>query len=197
MKHIKLIKAAIKIMFFASAAYILLGVIFYIFSKSLQSTLPLLYSAASMGLWTGAATLVITSITWIICQAGLNKTGSARPFICAQLLFLCAACNYFGEWLSVIIMILLLIAGGNIYYLPDKFLFILYYLPALVTMVMMTVCLFFYYRENLSVSGVDLPSNPYARRNRKLAAWKTAVVTAETVAVFGYYCYIFVMAVLV
>ena len=106
MKHIKLIKAAIKVLFFTSAGYIPVCALAYIFSDKLSAEAILTYAACAMGLWAKVAALVLSGAAWLVCSAGLNKTGSARPFVCSQLLVVGVAVVFIGAWLSIFVLAL-------------------------------------------------------------------------------------------
>lgn len=194
MKHIKLIKAAIKVLFFTSAGYIPVCALAYIFSDKLSAEAILTYAACAMGLWAKVAALVLSGAAWLVCSAGLNKTGSARPFVCSQLLVVGVAVVFIGAWLSIFVFILTFIFTLDPPVWWDKLLFTLFYLPEVAVMALTTACMFVYNKENLAVSGENLPANPYAKRIRTLSLLKTAAVTVEAAAAVGYYIFLAAVA---
>lgn len=193
MKHIRLIKSAISVQIIISAAYIVSGIICYALSPSLKSSAPLIYIAGLVSLWTGIASMLLALAAYATNRTGLNKDGSARPFACSQILFVATTAVYIGAWFTVYVALIKFIFVLKASAWWDRALFVLFFLPPAAVMALLTACMFFYYKENLSVTGIDLPVNPYSARNRTVAKLKVICVAVEAVAAAAYYCFIAIM----
>ena len=201
MVHIKLIKASVATMFFTAVAYILIGATAYVFADALNRGALLFFVAASVSLWSGVALLILSVIAWAVKNAGLKKTGSARPFVCSQLLFVgvTAALVVGGFALTIMIIAgaLQQTGGGKLVFAWwDKALFAVYFLPQIAVTIINATTMFYNRRESRPPCGGNLPVNPYASHIDFLNKSKIVVTLLEAAAAVTFYLLITVTAAL-
>ena len=176
MKHVKLSKSAILVMFYAGLIYVALGAAAYILNAfvTAEKFSVVIIVVSCVGLFSGIACFVCALIARMIRASGLKKSGSCRPFVCQQLLSVCALTAYIG--FAVVLAVIAIayafiaIGGGNgqIKFFEKAYL-IAYYLPPVASLILGSVALGFARRECLPPQGEGLPKHPdyekIARRN--------------------------------
>ena len=195
MLHIKLTKICISALFFGAAAYITAGAAAYIFADALSKNAVMFFSAASVSLWCGLFALAVAASAWIVMYSGLNKTGSARPFICSQLIAAGSTAILVGSGIALFILIFAGVlgsigTGGVIFRWWDKMLFAFYFLPPVAAMAVSCAAMRFYEKESLPPEGKNLPPHPYAGRMKAAGKAKFVVVAIETAAAVLFYLFI-------
>ncbi|MGN1093998.1 MAG: hypothetical protein ACI4SC_03370 [Candidatus Neoclostridium sp.] len=175
MKHVKLSKLSMLIMFYAGLLYVALGAAAFILNAfvTAEKFSVVIIVVSCVGLFSGIVCFIGALIARIVRASGLKKSGSCRPFVCQQLLTVCALTVHvgFAVVLAVIAIAFAFIAigGGNGQInLWEKLYLIAYYLPPVASLILGTVALGFARSECLPPQGDGLPRHPdYEKIARK------------------------------
>ena len=192
MKYVKLSKLSILIMFYAGLLYVALGAAAFILNAfvTAERFSVVIIVVSCVGLFSGIVCFIGALIARIVRASGLKKSGSCRPFVCHQLLTVCALITHIGfaVVLAVIAIAFAFIAigGGNGQInLWEKLYLIAYYLPPVASLILGTVALGFARGECLPPQGEGLPRHPdyekIARKNNTkfvLSVIESAIVAA-------------------
>lgn len=135
MKYVKLSKAALITAFASGVFYVVFGAIAYIFLNKISEFSAVVTLTASVGLWTGILCVVLSSISWILRSAGINKKGDCRAFLCSQLQFVATAVTLIGCGVAFVIIVFVFalasIGGEQHFSAWEKIFVIAYYLPGI------------------------------------------------------------------
>lgn len=197
-KYVKLSKAALITSFATGVFYVVFGAIAYIFTSKLSEFSAVVTITASVGLWTGIVCVILSSITWILRSAGINKKGDCRAFLCSQLQFVATAVVFVGYGVAFVLIVFVFalasIGGEKHFSVWEKLFLIAYYLPEIAVMALNSISLGFAMRERRSPQGEGLPVNPYLGREDGISKGKFIVTVIESSIVTAFYLMMVVLA---
>ena len=183
MKYVKLSKAALITAFASGVFYVVFGAIAYIFLNKISEFSAVVTLTASVGLWTGILCVVLSSISWILRSAGINKKGDCRAFLCSQLQFVATAVTLIGCGVAFVIIVFVFalasIGGEQHFSAWEKIFVIVYYLPGIAVVALNCAALGFAMRERRPPQGEGLPVNPYLGREEGISKGKFIVSLIE------------------
>ncbi len=182
-KYVKLSKAALITAFASGVFYVVFGAIAYIFLNKISEFSAVVTLTASVGLWTGILCVVLSSISWILRSAGINKKGDCRAFLCSQLQFVATAVTLIGCGVAFVIIVFVFalasIGGEQHFSAWEKIFVIAYYLPGIAVVALNSAALGFAMRECRPPQGEGLPVNPYLGREEGISKGKFIVSVIE------------------
>lgn len=190
-KYVKLSKAALITAFASGVFYVVFGALAYIFLNRISEFSAVVTLTANVGLWTGILCVVLSSISWVLRSAGINKKGDCRAFLCSQLQFVATAVTFVGCGVAFVLIVFVFalasIGGEKHFSAWEKIFVIAYYLPEIAVVALNSVALGFAMSERRPPQGEGLPVNPYLERENGISKGKFIVSIIEGSVTTAFY----------